>query len=144
MDTPHYVRVLIVERDHDLLETLELFLDDMGYAVAATSDPLLAEAALRVTDDPLVLVIGPGCEWEAAAHLLPRVAQLPPHAYLLLSTLPARAPIVWNPHTSRPIPVVPAPFDLDGLLAEIDGAWAAASGIRVPAVEPAIAAAVLV
>lgn len=140
MDTPRHIRVLIVERDRDLRETLEQCLDETGYAVAATGELLLAEAALRVTEDPLVLLIGPGYEWEAAADLLPRISQLPPHAYVLLSTLPARAPIAWNPHTCRPVPVVAAPFNLDGLLAEIDGAWAAASAIRKPAAEPVVAA----
>lgn len=140
MDTPRHIRVLIVEREQDLRETLEQFLDETGYAVAATGELLLAEAALQVTDDPLVLLIGPGCEREGVADLLPRISQLPPHAYVLLSTLPARAPIVWNPHTRRPVPVVAAPFDLDGLLAEIDGAWAAASAIRNPVAEPVGAA----
>lgn len=117
-------RVLVVEHERALRATLQRLLEEMGYAAAGTSDPLLAEAALRVSAEPLVVLVGHGGERDLAAGLLGRIAHLPPHAYVLLSSRPALAPAVSNPHTHRDVPIVPASCDVGTLLAHIDAAAA--------------------
>jgi DNA-binding NtrC family response regulator len=111
---------LVVEQNRPLRATLQQLLEEIGYVAAGTSDPLLAEAALRVSEGPLVVVIGHDGTGDLAAALLARIAQLPPHAYVLLSARPALAPAVWNPHTHHDVPVVPAPCDLDKLRAQLE------------------------
>jgi DNA-binding NtrC family response regulator len=138
MDAESHARVLVVERDLDLRATMEQLLDESGYRVAATGDTLLAELALGVSEEPLVVVIGPGSEWEEAAPMLSHIPKLPPHVYVVLSTLPTHVRSVWNPYTNRYIPVVAAPFDLDTLLEQIDKAAAVARAI--PPATPATTA----
>lgn len=141
---PHQCRrVLVVEQDRALQATLQRLLAEMGYAAAWTSDLLLAEAALRVSAEPLVVLIGHGGkdqqDWDLATDLLGRISQLPPHAYLLLSSSLVLAPVVWNPHTHHDIPVVPASCAVDALLAQLDTVATRAAQLtaaRSPSREP--------
>lgn len=117
--------VMIVERDDDLRETLEMVLEEAGYPTLSTCDLALAEAALRVTERPLVVIVGHGGPSSLATTLLGYTNALPPHAYVVLSTRPQTAPPIWNGYTHRGVPVVRAPFTLEELLAQIDLAAAA-------------------
>ncbi|HEU5441664.1 MAG TPA: response regulator [Ktedonobacterales bacterium] len=117
--------VMIVERDEDLRETLEMVLEEAGYPTLSTCDLALAEAALRVTKHPLVVLVEHGGPSSLATPLLDHTRALPPHAYVVLSTRPQAAMPVWNSYTHRGVPVVRAPFTLDELLTQIDMAAAA-------------------
>lgn len=112
--------VMIVERDQDLRETLEMILEEAGYPALSTCDPALAEAALRVASHPLVVLVGHGGISSPAADLLRHTSALPPHAYVVLSTEPCTAPPVRNIYTHRGVPIVRAPFAVDELLAEVE------------------------
>ena len=54
-----------------------------------------------------------------AAVFFPAAAQLPLHAYLVLSADPEKAPRQWNRHTQAFVPVISVPFDEDRLLARV-------------------------
>jgi DNA-binding response OmpR family regulator len=53
-------RVLVVEPDALMRETVEAMLTAAGYATAGVSDASLAHAALRVSPYPLVVLVGHG------------------------------------------------------------------------------------
>ncbi len=109
----HMVRVLIVERDALLRECLELMLEEAGYTVAGTADSVMALYALQVSSHPLVVLLRHGGLEAPEMEILRQAPYLPKHAYLLLSSYPARAPLVRNPHTDCIVPVVPLPFGMD-------------------------------
>lgn len=115
-------RALVIERDADLRQTLELVLEDAGYAVAGVEDVSLAEAGLRVSPHPLVVLVSHGDPARRGRSLAEAAGSLPPHAYVLLSTRPQTAPHLLNPHTEHVVPVVAEPFDVDVLLAAVDDA----------------------
>lgn len=114
--------VLIVERDEDLRETLEMVVQDAGYPTLATGDLSLARAAITLAQHPLVVLIGHGGPGSLARDLLDGLNTAHPHAYIVISTDPVGAPHAWNARTARRVPVVGAPFDLDVLLAQIEAA----------------------
>lgn len=117
--------VLIVERDPELLDTLKMVLEDGGYPTQATGDLVLARAALTVAKQPLVVLVGHSGQSELANQLLVQMNGLRPHAYIVVSTWPCRAPVAWNTHTARTVPVISAPFDVDDLLQQVEAAAAA-------------------
>ncbi len=115
-------RVLVVERDRDLRESLETLLEEIGYVAAGTGDPQLAEGVLRVIEQPMVVLLGHSGPFEVASALLRRICILSAHTYILLSTRPPEAPVTWNPYTGRFVPILEIPCDLDVLVAAIDDA----------------------
>ncbi len=115
-------RILVVERDRGLRESFETLLEELGYLAAGTADPELAAVALHLSEQPMVVLLGHTGPWEVGSALLRRVPALPPHAYVVLSTQPAVAPVVYNPATRRVIPVLEIPCELDVLLAAIEDA----------------------
>lgn len=117
--------VLIVERDEDLRQTLEMVVQDAGYPTLATGDLPLARAAITLAQHPLVVLVGHGGPASLARDLLDGVNTARPHAYIVISTSPAAAPHAWNARTARRVPVIGAPFDIDRLLAQIEAASAA-------------------
>lgn len=118
------VRVLVVERDELLRETLELMLDEAGYTVAGIGDGALAVRALEVSPYPLVVLLSHGGSDTDGEAVLISARMLPSHAYIVLSTRPQKAPWVWNAHTEHFVPVVPEPFDVDTLLEAVAAAVA--------------------
>lgn len=112
-------RALVVESDVILRDTLELLLEDAGYATAGVGEVGLAQAALQVSPYPLVVLVGHGDPLVTGLSLVERAGSLPPHAYLLLSTYPQAAPSVRNPHTNHAVPVLSVPDDVDTLLARV-------------------------
>lgn len=117
---------LVVERDADLRATLEEVPGCEGYRSMGVEDAATARDLLRASARPLVVLVsegGPGLASDGVA-LLEDAGRLPRHAYLLLSTRPAAAPVVVNPHTRRVVPVVAEPFELDELLDAIGEAAA--------------------
>lgn len=111
--------VLIAGVESVLSETMREVLEEAGYDVTVCSDVPLALNLLRVAEAPVVVILahgGSSRDWEP---ILSAVPELPPHAYLLLSTDPGNAPSQANPHTQVVVPVVPMPFDVERLLREV-------------------------
>ncbi len=111
--------VLILEQDKELGEVLREVLHHAGYSVTVCSDTPLALAMLQVATSPLVVILPHGGSPEAWQRVLAAAPQLPPHAYLVVSTETQRAPRQWNPHTRAFVPVLAAPVDVQLLLAAI-------------------------
>lgn len=110
------IRVLVVERDELLRETLEMVLDDAGYTVAGVADGAMAMRALEVSPHPLVVLLSHGGRDGDSETVLVSAPMLPPHEYILLSTRPKDAPWVWNAHMEHFVSVVSLPFEVDALL----------------------------
>jgi DNA-binding NtrC family response regulator len=111
--------VLLVDQEKSLSEILRDMLQEAGYDVTVCTDASWALNMLRVATASVVVILSHGGlsqEWE---HMLAAAAELPRHAYLVLSTRPEEAPAQWNPHTQAYVPVVPMPFDMDVLLAQV-------------------------
>lgn len=120
MDTMRHV--VVIEPDADLCATLELILEDAGYAVSSVADERHALDLLRRAPTPLLVLLshgGPAC---AGDQVLAQAHLLPPHGYLLLSTSPRKAPWVWNSHTEHIVPVIPEPFDIQRLIEQVSEA----------------------
>jgi DNA-binding NtrC family response regulator len=115
-------RVLVVEPDNDLRDTLETALNDAGYTVAGVAEMDLARAALRVSEHSLVVLVGTCAAGQPASCLAGNAGCYPPHAYVMLSTSPQHVPDLQNPHTRHHVPILAAPFELDDLLATVSAA----------------------
>ncbi len=78
-------RILVVEHDDLRREQLFYALSGTGYTVACAKGSMLAEAALRVSAWPFVVIVDL-CGTANAANriLLERANRLPPHAYVAL------------------------------------------------------------
>ncbi|HEX8996827.1 MAG TPA: hypothetical protein VF812_12425 [Ktedonobacterales bacterium] len=131
-------QTLILERDTVLRETLREALREEGYTSAGVDDIEQARATLRVSPNPLVVLIGHGDPRVNPHSLVEEAGNLPPHAYLILSTNPEQAPHVRNPHTGRIAPVVSTPCDIQTLITQVNKAarrlaWALYSAKRAPA-----------
>jgi DNA-binding NtrC family response regulator len=113
---------LLVIQDRDLSETLSVVLEEAGYSIAICADTAVALTMLRVAEKPLVVMLSHGGTSQEGEHILAAVPELPPHAYVLLSTDRRKAPLKWNPYTQAFVPVLPMPFDVDLLVAQVDDA----------------------
>jgi DNA-binding NtrC family response regulator len=111
--------VLILEHDKELGEVLREVLHRAGYGVTLCSDTPLALAMLQVATSPLAVILPHGGSAQEWQRVLAAAPQLPPHAYLLLSTESQWAPRQWNPHTRSVVPVLAVPVDAQLLLATI-------------------------
>jgi DNA-binding NtrC family response regulator len=111
--------VVILEQDKELGELLREVLHRAGYGVTLCSDTPLALAMLQVATSPLVVILPHGDSREEWRHILTAAPELPPHAYLILTTEPQGAPRQWNPHTRAFVPVLAIPVDAQFLLATI-------------------------
>lgn len=119
--TSDQVGVFVVERNASLRETLQTLLEDAGYGVVACADGNLAVKLLQIAPHPFVVVLSHRDENHDFRQVLAAIQTLPAHAYILLSSRPARAPWQWNPYTQRFVPVVPVPCDVDTFLAQVAG-----------------------
>ena len=115
--------VLLVDGDPDLGETLRFILDEAGYdSVLLCPDASVALEYLRDAPRPVLVFLshgGPSHDWE---RVLTTIADLPPHAYIILSTEPEKAPQQWNPYAQAVIPVISMPFNLHVLLEQVAAA----------------------
>jgi CheY-like chemotaxis protein len=111
--------ILILEQDKELGEVLREVLHCANYSVTVCSDTPLALAMLQVATFPLVVILPHGGSLEEWRRVLAAAPQLPPHAYLILSTEAQRAPRQWNPHTRALVPVLEVPVNVQLLLAAI-------------------------
>jgi DNA-binding NtrC family response regulator len=111
--------ILILEQDKELGEVLREVLHRASYSVTLCSDTPLALAMLEVATSPLVVILPHGGSQEEWRRILAAAPQLPPHAYLIVSTETEQAPWQWNPHTQAFVPVLSVPVDVHLLLATI-------------------------
>lgn len=124
------VRVLVVDDDDGIRETLRSLFEDAGYAVVEADGGEAALALLRSTPPPLVVLLD-----YVMAHLnggeLLRIAAAEGldtrHSVILMSASPRRIdadPFVHQYAIDRDIPIIAKPFDIDRLLATIAAAAA--------------------
>ena len=73
----------------------------------------------EVATSPLVVILPHGGALQEWRRVLAAAPELPPHAYLMVSTEPQRAPRQWNPHTRAFVPILAVPVDVQLLLAAI-------------------------
>jgi DNA-binding NtrC family response regulator len=111
--------VLLVGQEKSLSEVLCDVLQEASYDVTVCADAFCALNMLRVATAPVVVILSHGGHSQEWERMLAAVAELPRHAYLVLSTHPEEAPAQWNPHMQAYVPVVPMPFDMDILLAQV-------------------------
>lgn len=110
---------LVVEANPDLSECIVDILRDEGFAATCTGDYDTALAALQWSPTPLIVLLGHGGRSALSTRLLPQIAVLPRHGYVLVSTMAPTAPRVWNPCTARRVPILAAPFDIDELANQV-------------------------
>lgn len=131
------IQVLVVIRDDGMRDAVQAIVEEGGYAAACCATTPQAVEMLRVNPAPLVVILLHGGRDGDWAPVLNAMSSLPVHAYVLLSTRTQDAPRVWNRHTQHAVPVVPAPFDMAVLLAQI--AETAAQLAYVATIPPTLA-----
>lgn len=123
--------VLIIEQDAELRESLRELLHAVGYASVGVSDLDLAWDVLRLSPQPLVVLVEHGDPRFPAEALVEAASALAGqdvqdgqarHVYVLLSTHPEDAPHLRNPTTQQMAPVVALPDGLDQLPGVVEDA----------------------
>ncbi len=123
-ETPAAPHILIVDDDQGVRETLRMALEDEGFAVYEAADGDEALRLLRMSRQPLVVVLDlrmPRMSGDALLRRVSRRERLPAqHAFLLVTASYDRL----SPGNQRLLqrmktPVIAKPFDLDELLSLI-------------------------
>jgi CheY-like chemotaxis protein len=125
------LRVLLIDRDRDVLELIQAVLTDEGYevtAIAETDHEAIAAAVGRVEPDCILLDGATGLDfgrsWASAAYLATRERAVP----TVMCTAHTEAAAEAQQHTSdRAIAagfaaIVTKPFEIDALLEAVDTA----------------------
>jgi CheY-like chemotaxis protein len=125
-------RVLVVDDEADIRESLRMLLEDASHEVLEASDGVEALALLRASEHPLVVLLDllmPRLDGVGVLHAVVADRQLATkHAYVLITAdnkAPQRTAIPQ--FSSLLLVTVEKPFDMDDLL----GVIASASG-RLP------------
>ncbi len=98
-------QVLVVDNDKAIRETARFLLEDEGYEVIEAPDGAAALDLLRMSDQPMVVlldIVMPRLSGVELLQLVGRDERLIRHAF-----------VVW---TASRVPVLPKPFDMDELL----------------------------
>lgn len=134
------LRVLVVDDEEDILDTLSYSLDLRGYRVATARDGIeaLEEAKSRPPDVMLLDVMLPGCNGYEVSRLLKEWMDSWPGRRFPIILLTARK--IDDPDRERFIATwsradgcLYKPYDLDEVLACIERSVAAAAAAPVPA-----------
>jgi CheY-like chemotaxis protein len=126
------VAVLIVDDEADTRQALTCCLEDEGYRVDEASDGQEALAVLRVSVEPLVVLLDymmPRLDGRGVLTAVAQDAGLAGRHALILCTATDRRTLplaLVRLLSDLDVPVVPKPFDLDAPLAAV-----AAAGTRV-------------
>ncbi len=121
-------RVLVVDDDRAIRETLRLLLEEEGYLVSEARDGLHALEVLRDSPQPLVVLLDFMMPRLDGAGVLRAVVEDPVlksrHAYVLVTANAHAIPAaVTHLLADLSVPVLPKPLDLDELLETVeDGA----------------------
>ncbi|MBF6589727.1 MAG: response regulator [Ktedonobacterales bacterium] len=115
------VRVLIVDDDQAIRETLRFLLEDAGHHVAEAADGLAALNDLRRTEDRTVVLLDLMMPKLDGAGVLGAVAGdrrlSSQHAYALVTATHQTLSLAFmNLLSSLSVPMVRKPFDIDALL----------------------------
>jgi CheY-like chemotaxis protein len=118
------IRVLVVDDDRSIRETLRAVLQDEGYTVAEAGDGAQAIALLRAFRDPHVVLTDLRMPVMDGIKLLELVAAddalVTRHAYTVITANPDTVPSAVQATRGRfSLPVLTKPFDLDDVLTHV-------------------------
>ena len=122
--TDRVVRVLVVDDDRAIRETLKAALQDEGYSVAEASNGAQALSLLRDAHDSYVVLLDLRMPVMGGAKLLETVAAddrlVARHAYTIITANPDVVPAAQAAtHGRFSVPVILKPFDLDDVLEHV-------------------------
>jgi CheY-like chemotaxis protein len=110
-------QVLVVDNDEAIRETARLLLGDEGYEVFEAPDGKAALDLLRMSDQPMVVlldIVMPRLSGVELLKLVGRDERLTRHAFVVWTA--SRVPVPAELLASLDAPLVPKPFDMDELL----------------------------
>jgi two-component system alkaline phosphatase synthesis response regulator PhoP len=117
--------VLVVDDDREICRALRAVLDDAGYQVLCCHDGQSGLDAMRVSTDPLVVLLDqimPGMDGAEVLHIVaqePRLAQR--HAFVLVTAATQdKRDDLSGLLATLSAPVLTKPFNIDDLLAIIE------------------------
>lgn len=122
-------RVLIVDDDPDMRDSLRLILEDAGYGVMEAADGIAAMDALHMNVAPFIVLLDvllPGMSgYEILLHVAADLALSTRHAYCLLTAVQLTderiGPRFNDLITSLDGVILAKPFDIEMLLASVAG-----------------------
>lgn len=131
-------RILVVDDDQAIRETLRFVLEDTGYEVEEAEDGVVALQRLRSSTRPMVVLLDLMMPRMDGDELLSRVADDADlrqfHAFVLLTANPRAQTLTFGRSGSQmTVPYVEKPFDLDDLL---DVVAQAAQQLALPQLAP--------
>lgn len=121
------IRVLVVDDDHSIRETLRLLLEDDGYPVAEAGNGMDALALLRDNGVSYIVLLDLSMPQLDGAGLLGIVAEDPDlarrHSFILMTADTRAMSSLFAAHLARlSVPLLSKPFDMDHLLDLVDEA----------------------
>ncbi len=121
---PVVTRVLIVDDDEAIRETLRFALEDAGFTVDEAPDGLAALRALHGIRAPVVVLLDlmmPGLDGAGVVGRISADQSLAKRVAIVLITASSRTlPLAFaNLLTELSVPVIGKPFDVDKLLAAV-------------------------
>jgi CheY-like chemotaxis protein len=118
-------RVLIVERDDDIRESLRTLLELSGYSVVVATSMAVGLGILEESAEPLVVLCSNARPTHARltgffAHVAEDAGLAGRHGYICLSTSPDRLPPELRALVERlAVPVIGKPFDMYTVLERV-------------------------
>ncbi len=133
-------RVLIVDDDEGIRESLRLVLEDAGYAVAEVADGRRALGALRRSEERMIVLLDNFMPNLDGTSFLTAVAAddslFPRHAYVLITASPNALSGDTVTFLARAgIPLIRKPFDIDELLGAVEQVSPLVAPVRVAPVD---------
>jgi len=110
-------QVLIVDNDESTRQTARFLLEDEGYEVIEAPDGAAALDLLRMSDQPMVVlldIVMPRLNGVELLKLVGHDERLTRHAFVVWTA--SRVPVPMELLASLDAPLVPKPFDMDELL----------------------------
>lgn len=118
-------KVMIVDDDQDIRDTLRMALEDEGYVVEEASDGIRALAQLRTAHEPMVVLLDLMMPNMGGAGVLDAVAKdqhlAKRFAYVLVTADSSTQPVAFVRQMHElGVPLIGKPFDLDHLFRVIE------------------------
>lgn len=119
--------VLVVDDDDEIRETLELALEEAGYAVFQAADGQVALRELRASPHSMVVLVDqlmPRLEGTAFVRIATQDgSELTRHRYVLMTASPRLLPVADVAELdAAEVPILAKPFNLDDVLALVASA----------------------
>jgi CheY-like chemotaxis protein len=120
-------RILVVDDDDAIRETLRFALEDAGYDVLEAADGLITLRLLRSTSERMIVLLDlmmPSLDGAGVLGTVAGDARLSAQfAYILITANTKTFPLAFATLlTNLRVPIIPKPFDIDDLLALVDQA----------------------